>query len=69
MRGGYLTLTEPTVVSNHGRPVFTVFPHHLGSSEAYGPASSAYMSSLTSLPAAESATIATGVTSLPERRA
>lgn len=27
LRGGYKTLTEPTVISNHGRPVFTVFPH------------------------------------------
>jgi len=27
LRGGYREITEPTVISNHGRPVFTVFPH------------------------------------------
>ena len=27
LRGGYKDLTETTVVSNHGRPVFTVFPY------------------------------------------
>lgn len=26
LRGGYKTITEPTVVANHGRPAFTVFP-------------------------------------------
>ena len=26
LRGGYRDLDEPTVVSNHGRPAFTVFP-------------------------------------------
>lgn len=27
LRGGYKTLQEPTVVSNHGRPAFTVIPY------------------------------------------
>ena len=27
LRGGYQTLDDITVVSNHGRPVFTVHPH------------------------------------------
>lgn len=61
MRGGYRTLTEPTVVSVHGRPVFTVFPHD-GQPVAT-------VSSGTSLPGSESATLTEGVTSLPERRA
>jgi hypothetical protein len=26
LRGGYLRLSDTTVVSNHGRPVFTVIP-------------------------------------------
>lgn len=27
LRGGYRTLQGPTVVSSHGRPVFTVMPY------------------------------------------
>ena len=27
LRGGYQSLDDITVVSNHGRPVFTVHPH------------------------------------------
>jgi hypothetical protein len=27
LRGGYKDITETTVVSNHGRPVFTVLPY------------------------------------------
>lgn len=27
LRGGYKNLEETTVISNHGRPVFTVFPY------------------------------------------
>lgn len=70
MRGGYRDLTEPTVVSNHGRPVFTVFPHNGG--PVIFPADTQYTSSVstgTSLSATESATLTTGVSSLPERRA
>ena len=26
LRGGYKTLTEPTLISKHGVPYFTVFP-------------------------------------------
>jgi hypothetical protein len=26
LRGGYQRITEPTVVSSHGRPIFTVMP-------------------------------------------
>ena len=36
MRGGYRDLTEPTVVANHGRPVFTVFPHNQAETVTYG---------------------------------
>ena len=28
LRGGYQQITEPTVISNHGRPAFTVYPHN-----------------------------------------
>ena len=28
LRGGYRNLTDVTVVSNHGRPIFTVFPYN-----------------------------------------
>jgi len=28
LRGGYKNLEETTVISNHGRPVFTVFPYN-----------------------------------------
>lgn len=31
LRGGYKHLEETTVVSNHGRPVFTVFPFRVES--------------------------------------
>lgn len=27
LRGGYKGVTETTIVSNHGRPVFTVIPY------------------------------------------
>ncbi len=27
LRGGYRTITEPTIVSSHGRLLFTVLPH------------------------------------------
>lgn len=27
LRGGYLTIKEPTVVSSHSRMLFTVLPH------------------------------------------
>lgn len=27
LRGGYKTIDGPTVVSNHGRPIFTVLPY------------------------------------------
>lgn len=57
LRGGYRTLTEPTVVAAHGRPVFTVFP--LGRETTVD----------TSLSSVEGATLTEGVTSLPERRA
>lgn len=37
LRGGYQTLDDITVVSNHGRPVFTVHPHSSPpGSNAYG---------------------------------
>lgn len=26
LRGGYQTITEPTIIIKHGYPVFTVFP-------------------------------------------
>ena len=26
LRGGYRTIKEPTVISNHGHPIFTVMP-------------------------------------------
>jgi hypothetical protein len=28
VRGGYRTITEPTLVSSHGRLLFTVLPHN-----------------------------------------
>jgi hypothetical protein len=34
LRGGYKDLTETTVVSNHGRPVFTVFPYRTNGDHA-----------------------------------
>jgi len=30
LRGGYRTLTQPTVISRHGRPLFTVYPPYPG---------------------------------------
>lgn len=35
LRGGYRDVDDVTVISNHGRPVFTVFPY--GHSESYRP--------------------------------
>lgn len=67
MRGGYRDITEPTVVANHGRPVFTVFPHVGYQSDevalTYG------TSDGTSLSSSSSATLTAGVSGLPERRA
>lgn len=30
LRGGYRNITEPTVIANHGRPIFTVMPFNGG---------------------------------------